>query len=141
MQTLIVILPVLVTALLACSDDPGAPMENCGSDVGSMSATVAVGQSVTIDWAPPCALALLLVELDASDQWVIASLGFGSEDPAAGNTIFPPVTYGVVPTGAIESEPPAQLNAGTKYDVALWRLLPAGSSIGCSSKRLDEEWD
>jgi hypothetical protein len=40
------------------------------------------------------------------------------------NTIEPPVTYGLVPTGAEEGDAPSALQPGVTYDLVLWRLDP-----------------
>lgn len=113
---------VLVTALCAlalpgCGDDATEP-QPCAPEVTSVDATISTGSTVTFDWSPACAVALLLVEEGFSDRWSV------SDPDMDENTIRPPVTYGVVPAGATESEAAAELEAGVTYELILWRIDP-----------------
>ena len=105
--------------LTACGDDgTGTDLEpaSCNEPM-SVEVTVNTATSQPVfDWTPRCPVMLVLVELDGSDQWLLADQG---ED---GNSIEPPVTYGVVPAGAQQRSDPEALTPGVSYDVVLWRL-------------------
>jgi hypothetical protein len=123
-----------VTAL-GCSGDGTAPQDtNCSATTASVTATVTLGASVVFDWTPRCAVALLLVEQDASDQWGVAAPGISSSSDESANIILPPVTYGQVPQGAEEISSPTALVSGTQYDLVLWKTVPAGSSVQCQQR-------
>ena len=95
---------------LACSSDatsPGAAPPAC---TGAVAITVSSGTSPSFNWTPACRLFFVNVELGASDQWSIIS--------DSTNAIAPPVQYGVVPAGAVQSTlDVAPLEAGQTYDV------------------------
>lgn len=123
---------VAVTAA-GCAGDGTAP-KGCPSETSSVQATVTTGASVVFDWDPKCGVALLLVEEDASDQWVIGAPDFDNNETESANVILPPVTYGQVPAGAEEASPPAALIAGRSYELVLWKNLPAGSTVQCQQR-------
>ncbi len=79
-------------------------------------------------------LALVLVEEDASDQWLLGSPEDAWDSPARGNIIRPPLTYGQAVAGTESGDPPATLIAGRTYEVILWRVLPAGSQQPCQAR-------
>jgi hypothetical protein len=117
---------------LACSE--GTAPGECFANTGSVNVTVTTGTTVTFDWKPACAVALLLVEADASDQWAIAAPGFDETSTSAANVILPPVTYGQVPAGAEELGPPETLTAGTTYEVVLWKTVDPGTNPPCQER-------
>jgi hypothetical protein len=117
---------------LACSD--GAGPGDCKANTGTVDVTVTTGATVTVDWQPRCAVALLLVEQESSDQWAIAGPGFDETSTTAANVIVPTVTYGQVPAGAEELQPPETLIAGTTYEVVLWRLVEPGANPPCQER-------
>jgi hypothetical protein len=110
----VIVLSVGVGA--TCSDDPSGvePVIDCGPEVTSVRVTVSQGLTPSIDWAPRCRVALLLIEEGAHDTWSLS----GDEDQ---NDVGPPVTYGVAPPGLRGGilEP---LLAGHTYEVILWHV-------------------
>jgi hypothetical protein len=117
-------------ALGGCSEDATGPA-SCGAETTSVTPTVAVSQSVTFDWDPACGVALLLIEEDASDQWLVGTPESTWGSPDGANRIFPPVTYGRAPAGATERDAAASLVAGRTYELVLWRALAPGSTAKC----------
>lgn len=109
---------LMLTLALAGCDSDGTEPQPCTDDVTSVEATISTGDAVVFDWTPACAVVFLLIEEGAADRWSISDPGFDE------NTIEPPVTYGQVPAGAEEGEPPATLQSGVTYDLVLWRLDP-----------------
>jgi hypothetical protein len=113
---------VLPLASLACNDEPTeAGLNDC---TGPVALQVSGGTVPSFSWTPACRLFGLLVEPEASGQdlWFIITEG--------GNTIAPGVTYGQVPAGAEERQPPAALLAGTAYKVAVHRWIGPGGDDG-----------
>ena len=125
----------VVVAVTSCSGDAAGPTDkDCAETTTSVNATISVGDSVVVDWAPKCAIALLVVETTVGhDQWWIAGFNPDTVDnpTTAANRIVPRITYGHVPTTATDSFGPEPLVAGTTYVVALWRVLPSGSTLQC----------
>lgn len=118
-----------------CSKDSTEPdAAPCTAGTGSVTAMVTVGTSVKFDWTPRCAVAMVLIEEDASDRWSVATLEDSWTSADAGNKILPPVTYGQTPAGTEIGEPPATLVAGRTYELILWRVLPSGSSAQCQQR-------
>ncbi len=130
--------PLLVlagAAILSCSDDPTGPeTADCAAETSSVEATVSVGSSVTFDWSPRCAVAFVLVEEDGGDVWWISTSEDDWDSPNLANRITPPVTYGQVPAGILDSYGPDPLVPGTTYELVLWRILPAGSTAQCQAR-------
>ena len=59
---------------MACGDDGADPDPiACTADTGSVEVTVTTGASVRFDWEPACAVALLLVEQQGGDMWLIGT--------------------------------------------------------------------
>jgi hypothetical protein len=118
-----------------CSKDATGPAADpCTAEIGSVTATVTAGTSVKFDWTPRCAVAMVLVEEDASDQWIVATPEDSWTSAEAANKILPPLTYGETPAGTDVGEPPATLVAGREYDLILWRVLPSGSTAQCQQR-------
>jgi hypothetical protein len=131
------IISALAAALLAagCSDSSSGPKDTaCKAETSSVDATVQAGSSVIFDWTPSCPVALLLVEQDGGDQWVIAAPNFSETSTESANVIARPVTYGQVPAGAEENTPAAQLVVGQSYTLVLWRMVPPGSNVQCQQR-------
>jgi hypothetical protein len=105
-------------ALTACSSDSTGPDPSIPECSGPVTIEVSAGTMPTFDWTPECRLFLVLVELGATDRWIILSEG--------ANAIAPPVRYGVVPDGAVQQEPALPLEAGQTYDVTLARWTGPG---------------
>ena len=115
---------LIVAAAAGCADEPSGtdgPVPEC---TGAVSVTVGTGTTPTFTWTPACRLFLLLVEpvVGGTDLWSIIS------DSA--NVIAPPVTYGVVPTGVQEGDPPTTLVVGSGYEVYLYRWTGPGRQDG-----------
>ena len=70
-----VFLAFLVFGVMACGDDGAGPDPiACTDDTGSVEVTVTTGASVRFDWEPACAVALLLVEQQGGDMWLIGTV-------------------------------------------------------------------
>ena len=118
-----------------CSKDSTGPdSAPCTAETGSVTATVTVGTSVRFDWTPRCSVAMVLVEEDASDRWLVSSPEDSWTSADAANKILPPLTYGQTPAGTEIGEPPATLVAGRTYELILWRMLPSGSTAQCQQR-------
>lgn len=120
----------------ACSDSTGPSDNACKYGTTSVEATVTTGSSVVFDWAPACEVALVLIENeDGGDQWLVSS-GFSDDSPTPNeaNKIKPSVTYGVTPAGisGLETTEPEPLIAGRRYNLVLWRLMPANGAASCA---------
>ncbi|UCC74268.1 MAG: hypothetical protein JSV86_06835 [Gemmatimonadota bacterium] len=113
MRKMTLALGLAYVALLAC-DDSTTPedLPECTSQV---TVSVSSGTAPRFSWTPVCRVGFVIVEENGSDVWLVIS--------PESNEIAPPVTYGVVPPGATELEPPAALVAGTTYDVGLRRFI------------------
>jgi hypothetical protein len=127
-------LAFLFFGLVACGDDGQGPEPiACTDDTGSVEVTVTTGASVRFDWEPACAVALLIVEQEASDRWLIGTAIV--DEPLLAelreNIITPPVTYGVTPSGVDELQPPETLVAGVTYELILRRVFPENSTAVC----------
>jgi hypothetical protein len=120
--------------LAACGDGDSNPTgveDTCTDDTGAVTVTVSSGSSGPVfDWSPPCAVALVLVEQDAGDTWLVATDDATWGDPTQANLITPPVTYGIVPSTAADEYGPDPLQPGVTHDFILWRV-PPGSTADC----------
>ncbi len=118
MQRKYMIALCVVAALTSCSDstDPES-LPVCGVGV---TLTVSSGTTPTFDWNPACRVGFLSVEeIGGSDLWSISGVNMT-------NAIAPGVTYGLVPEGAVQSDPPGPLSPGTTYQVAIIVVEPEG---------------
>jgi hypothetical protein len=123
------LLPGALLVVAACTESTG-PSE-CAATTGTVSVTVTkTASSVVFDWTPRCAVALVLVEQDGSDQWALESPDLNDTPTTASNIITPSVTYGETRAGAVSStaEP---LVTGQLYDVVLWRMIAPGTNAPC----------
>jgi hypothetical protein len=105
-----------------CSDDTGpGDLPECS---GPVTVAVTAGTTPTFSWTPRCRLFFVLVEPDESgtDLWSIIT--------RSENAIAPPVTYGEVPDGAEETDPPIPLESGTAYGVGVARWTGPGDDDG-----------
>lgn len=126
---------VLATLVMAaCSDDEAtAPGALCTDETTAVDVTVSGGTSPTVSWSPACDVALFLIEGDGGDTWLISTDENDWDDPLQANRISPPVRYGDVPSGIDELWGPEALEAGSPYQVVLWRIQPTGIFEGCAS--------
>lgn len=131
----------VVLGVSSCSSDATAPAAaDCADNTTSVNAHTTVGDSIVFDWTPKCAVALLVVEETMGhDHWWIAGFNPDSVDnpTTSANRIAPRVTFGRVPAKITDSFGPEPLLAGTTYLVALWRVLPSGSTLECQQKHGD----
>ncbi len=67
----------MATALTATAcggeDSTGPTAAACAPETTSVTATVSSGPSIVFDWEPRCPMAMVLVEGDEGDVWVIAA--------------------------------------------------------------------
>jgi len=121
---------------LACTDATGPESQGppCRDDTGNVTVTVADGPTPTFSWSPACAMAIVLVEEDASDMWGASSDEALWSDAARANVITPPVTYGARPAGTTVFQSPLSLLSGHAYELVLWRSLPPGSPATCQAR-------
>ena len=91
----------------ACSGPPDVP--ECH---GQIQMAAVPGTPPVFNWTPECMVAYLVVEDrgDGTGYWSVSS-------PPGEHIIQPPVTYGVVPEGAIQDHGPNPLEAGGAYRV------------------------
>jgi len=122
--------------LIGCGDATGPEEQGaqCTDETGSVSVTVSQGLTPTFNWSPSCAVAMILVEEDASDMWGAASDEDTWDDPAAANLIRPPVAYGSAPSGTTTFGGTQPLMSGRTYEVGLWRLVPSSSTAACQQR-------
>jgi hypothetical protein len=96
--------------------------------------TVTVEGSVVFDWSPACPVSAVLVEEDqqGGDMWWISTAESEQDwgPPESANAITPPITYGQNPD-SLCFYGPQPLSDGETYSVALFRVLPSGSTASC----------
>jgi hypothetical protein len=137
MKTCHGLITIVATTLVAaaCGKDSVSPSATaCTAETGSVTATVESGGSIVFDWDPGCSVALLLVEADGGDMWGITTDDATWDNPDQANLITPPVTYGVIPSGASAIQEPLALVSDVTYDLILWRILPEGSTTECQAR-------
>lgn len=64
-------------------------------------------------------------------MWAVSAPDVSETSTETANIIRPPVTYGQLPPGAEQSGPAAALVPGRTYEVILWKVVSAGSTISC----------
>ena len=128
-----ILLAFLVPVFVACGDDGTGDdgTTPCTDETGTVAVTVGAGLQPVLNWEPACAMAFLLIEEGASDQWGISTDDTTWDDPAQANLIVPPLTYGVTPAVAQEFQSPTTLVSGVTYDVNLGRIVAAESAAEC----------
>ena len=105
----------LIAGLLvaaACNGGGTGPEGLGPCTVDSVEVDVSSGTTPTFTWTPACLVFALLVEQEASDRWLLQATGEG---------IASGVRYGTVPRGAVAPDPAIPLQAGTTYEVILFR--------------------
>lgn len=108
---------ILCLAALTTGCGSSTEPETCSRSSAS-GFTVSVGTDVVFSgWA--CSL---------SSIWVLDPFGRGVW--GIEGTIDSPVTYGVVPAGAVETTPPIPLQAGVTYDVYIEVKGAGGAYLG-----------
>ena len=109
----------LSVATLSCSDDEatGPPDLSVPVCTTTVALTVSPGTTPTFNWAPACRLFSLGVEPvnTGLDLWVIVS----SNNT---NSIAPPVVYGQIPAGAVQTGDPIALEEDVGYQVVVIAL-------------------
>lgn len=110
----------LAVAVVAC-DDASGPGDGACAQVTPLSIDAA-GSPPNFTWAPACGVAKIEVTHFDSDgagpDSTYAALWI--ETPNESNSINPPISYGVVPTGADEVVPEQLLISGHHYRVAIY---------------------
>jgi hypothetical protein len=98
----------------SCGDDLGSGVAGCSDQV---ELSVGLGVVPTFTWSPECAIFALTVtpEMGQQNLWTI----FSSNNS---NSIDAPITYGVVPDGAVENGPATLLEAGVIHRVTVSAL-------------------
>jgi hypothetical protein len=120
-----------VAAISSCTSPSEASA--CPEGTTQVTATVTkAGSNVVFDWAPRCPVALLLVEEDAEDMWVVSAPSFSATSTTTANVILSGVTYGQVPSGGDQVAAAKPLVTGTTYDLVLWMVVPASTSCGAN---------
>jgi hypothetical protein len=112
----------LLGGSVQCSDHTGP--EDLAECSGPVTLTITSGTAPTFSWTPRCRLFFLIVEPAESgaDLWSIIT--------RSENGLAPPVEYGALPRGAEETVPPAALQAGVAYKVAVARWTGPGDDDG-----------
>ena len=96
--------------LAGCSEPP-----DLGPCSGSVELTATGGSSPTFNWTP-CGVNLLTVyDAAGASMWTVHA-------PDTLNTLFPPVTYGRRPAGAMEDSAAIPLRSGFGYTVRVFRV-------------------
>ena len=97
----------------SCGDDLGSGVAGCSEQV---ALSVSLGLAPTFTWSPECAIFALKVTpvIGQQELWTIISNNR--------NSIDPPITYGVVPDGAVENGPAALLEGEMEYRVTVIAL-------------------
>lgn len=115
---------ILGAALAASCGENGVGPADLADCPAAVAVVVGSSTTPTVSWQPPCKLFFLIVEpaTAGTDLWSIISRG--------ANGISPPVVYGTVPAGVTQLVPPATLQPGTAYKVALWRFTGPGDEDG-----------
>ncbi len=124
----------LLLGSIACGGDrpTGPRLPECDRLL-TVSATA--GTTPTFDWVPGCRAEILEVYDVAANQsrpiWRVSTSFF--------NRLPPPVTYGIVPTGAntyvesyLDTLPPPTLAPGRTYRVMVWAHWENGEFFGAS---------
>ena len=105
---------------LSCKSSTGPSLLSCSdpsiSGGGGEILTVSSGTTPTFSWSPGClAYSLVVTDDTGAVMWGVAS--------DSGNTMPPPVGYGVVPGGPHHQlQAPTALIAGKQYAVGLYRF-------------------
>jgi hypothetical protein len=117
---------MLSATLVACGDDPTEPEAAvCTPQTASVTVTVGGTSTPVFDWEPACAVALLLVEGDGGDTWVVSSDDATWSSPEQANLLSPPMSYGTtsLPTGVTTEYGPLPLTRGETYDVIPFQVV------------------
>jgi hypothetical protein len=95
--------------------------------------TMTSGTTPDIDWTPRCHLYALTVSAYGSNVWIVHGPpqflicpDDGGSCPAALNTLYPPIRFGVIPRDAFQDLPPpgqqvAPLHLAWPYEIRLQR--------------------
>ncbi|HET7602109.1 MAG TPA: hypothetical protein VFK36_03770 [Gemmatimonadales bacterium] len=94
----------LVLVVASCGDSTSQNGGGCDSPISSVS--VSSGTTPTFNWSPGCSVAQVTVtDLTETDQDRTLKWSVTSDQ----NIIKPPVTYGVVPSNALQTHAPDPL--------------------------------
>lgn len=115
-------------ALLAGCSDSGGPSSVPCADDQQVAVSVGAGPRPTFTWAPTCGMTSVQVFPSAGPPaaWVL----YGGAN-AQINPLRSGLRYGEPPPGALEAAPEATLQAGTEYEVTVYRWIgPPGAPGG-----------
>jgi hypothetical protein len=107
--------------LASCSSDPAAPVVEPCSDDQEVTLTVGGGLRPAFTWTPACAMSSVFVSPAAGvpASWVLYTRTDSPDD----NPLRTGLRYGEEPAGTIEAAPEATLQAGTLYEVTVFRWI------------------
>ena len=120
---------IFLFVLGSCTDST-APAQ-CKDDTSNVNLTVSSGLTPRFDWSPNCKIAAITIYDGNEFAWYANGFADDGHVDLDANRLSSPVTYGVVPSGATDSQPPVALAAGHTYTVELIRVLPPGSNSTC----------
>ena len=110
-----VALLVGIVALVACGKGGDAVEPVPVPCSGSVTVSIRPGATPMFSWTPVCLIDHLIVEATTSgigDRWAFSG------------SVAPPVTYGVLPSGATLIRAPEPLIQGTEYRLVVERTSP-----------------
>lgn len=100
------LLVAVLAATASCTlfTDPPVPCKNL-----SVRIIATTGATPELSWDPACGIGRLRISEDRTDGATLWSIGSNE------GKLYPPVRYGVVPEGIVETVPPAPLQTGTPF--------------------------
>jgi hypothetical protein len=110
----------LALVLIACGDEPTAPLRDCPEAV---ELTVGAGLQPVFDWAPRCLAATLIVEARDGTGFTMWILQTVDQE----NRLSPPFRYGDEPEGTEQIGDLLPLTAGSLYHVGLASVFPTSN--------------
>lgn len=116
----------LVSALLSCRSMTGPA--NCP---GAVDFQASAGSTPTFTWQPSCLASSLIITTDPKQPGAgLAAFVWGLSTAGDSNGIAPPVTFGIVPSGAQGPRfPPHPLVLGSSYRLTLYDHVNGGDGI------------
>ena len=120
----------ILAVAVGCSDST-ASNADCRDETSSVSLTISDGLTPRFEWSPRCSISAITISEGNEFQWWANGYADDGHVDLAANRLSSPVTYGVVPSGATDSQPPVALVKGHTYTVSLERVLPPGSNSPC----------
>ena len=117
---LLLISMLTVTTLILCSCEDPIDIGNCPNHVNVMAQ---IGEQPIFSWSPSCEADVIIIYYHS-----VSNSGLDVLEPVwslDGNEkgISPPITYGICPSGVIESIQEIQLIEGGKYTIKVIRKI------------------